>query len=51
MRITHWAVKITWEDGREEFLDDVPSWVATPMDDYLTELEEVENEFNKESEQ
>jgi hypothetical protein len=39
MRITHWTIKVTWEDGREEYLDDIPSWVASPVDDYLTELE------------
>jgi hypothetical protein len=48
MRITHWTVKVTWEDGREEYLDDIPNYVASAVDDYLTELEEVENEFNNE---
>jgi len=48
MKITHWTIKVTWEDGREEYLDDIPSWVATPVDEFLTELEEVENEFNNE---
>jgi hypothetical protein len=39
MRITHWTIKVTWEDGREEYLDDIPSWVASPVDEFLTELE------------
>jgi len=39
MRITHWTIKVTWEDGREEYLDDIPNWVASPVDEFLTELE------------
>lgn len=44
MRITHWTIKVTWEDGREEYLDDIPNWVANPVDEFLTELEEDNEE-------
>lgn len=38
-KITHWTIKVTWDNGEEEYLDDIPNWVATTVDDYLTELE------------
>ena len=43
MKITHWTIKITHEDGTEEYLSDIPDWVAKNVDEYLTELE-AENE-------
>ena len=39
MKITHWTIKITHEDGTEEYLSDIPHWVAKNVDAYLTELE------------
>ena len=39
MKITHWTIKITQEDGAEEYLSDIPDWVAKNVDEYLTELE------------
>lgn len=48
MKITHWTIKVTWEDGQEEYLDDVPHYVAREVDDFLDELqgsqEEIDNE-------
>ena len=41
--ITHWTIKITWSDGEEEYLNDIPNWVAVPTDEYLTTLEEESN--------
>ena len=39
MKITHWTIKITLENGEEEFISDIPDWVAKPVDEYLTTLE------------
>ena len=44
MRITHWTIKITWEDKTEEYLADFPDWVAKNVDEYLTKLEEESDE-------
>ena len=40
MKITHWTIKVTLDDGEEEYLDNIPNWVAKEVDDYLTTLEE-----------
>ncbi len=44
MKITHWTIKITWEDKKEEYIADIPDWVAKNVDEYLTTLEEESNE-------
>ena len=40
MKITGWKLVITWEDGTEEALADIPDWVAKRVDQFLDELEE-----------
>ena len=40
MRITHWTIKVTWDDGTEEYLNNIPNYVAGAVDEFLTELEE-----------
>ena len=40
MRITHWTIKVTWGDGTEEYLNDIPNYVAGAVDEFLTEIEE-----------
>ena len=40
MKITHWTIKITWEDNTEEYIADIPDWVAKNVDEYLNHLEE-----------
>jgi len=40
MKITHWTIKITLENGEEEFISDIPDWVANPVDEYLSGLEQ-----------
>ena len=48
MRIISWNIGIVWEDGTEENIGDVPDWVASRVDEFLTELEEEDDEwFNK----
>ena len=39
MKIIHWTIKITLENGETEFLSDAPDWVAKPVDEYLNALE------------
>ena len=41
-KIIHWTIKIGWENGTEEYLSDIPDWVAKNVDEYLTGLEEDE---------
>lgn len=38
--ICHWTIQITWDDDEVEYVSDIPDWVASYVDDYLTELEE-----------
>ena len=40
----HWTIKITWEDKKEEYIADIPDWVAQNVDEYLTKLEEEREE-------
>jgi len=42
-KITHWTIKATWSDGTEEYLSDIPNYVANEVDAFLTELEEEAN--------
>jgi hypothetical protein len=44
--ITHWTIKVTWDDGTEEYISHIPNYVANEVDTFLTELEE---EANRES--
>ena len=45
-KIIHWTIKITWSDDLnnkyEEYISDIPDWVAKNVDEYLTGLEEDE---------
>ena len=43
-KIIHWTIKITWDDNEEEYISDIPNWVARNVDEYLTEIEE--NQFD-----
>ena len=38
-RITHWTIKVQWDNGEEEFLDYIPNYVASAVDEFLTEIE------------
>ena len=37
--ITHWTIKVKWNDGEEEFLEDIPQFIATPVDEHLSAIE------------
>jgi hypothetical protein len=39
-RITAWSVNVVWSDGTEEVLTDIPDYVATEVDAWLTGVEE-----------
>ena len=41
--ITHWTIKVTWDDGTEEYISHIPNYVANEVDAFLTELEEEAN--------
>lgn len=40
LRITGWSINITWSNGKEEVLLDMPDDVASTIDEWLMELEE-----------
>ena len=40
MKIISWHIGIVWEDNTEEAISDIPDWVTTRVDEFLTELEE-----------
>lgn len=40
LRITGWSINITWSNGKEEVLLDMPDDVAETIDEWLSELEE-----------
>ena len=42
--IVHWKIKIGWEDGTEEYIADIPDWVAKPVDEFLGEIEREKRE-------
>ena len=42
--IVHWTIKIGWEDGTEEYIADIPDWVAKPVDEFLGEIEREKRE-------
>tara|TARA_R100000734_G_C3252194_1_gene53394 strand:+ start:202 stop:345 length:144 start_codon:yes stop_codon:yes gene_type:complete len=41
-RIVHWTIKVTWSDGEEEFLNDIPR--NDGIENYLDKLEEEREE-------
>lgn len=49
MKIIHWTIKITLENGETEFLSDAPDWVAKPVDEYLNALESTYEENRADS--
>lgn len=40
LRITGWNINITWSNGKEEVLLDIPDDIAQSIDEWLMELEE-----------
>ena len=46
--IVAWSISAVWDNGEEEQIIDIPSDVSQPIDDWLTEVEEQQLEFNGE---
>ena len=43
-RISHWTIKIQWDNGKEEFVEYIPNYVATSVDEFLNQLEDEEEQ-------
>lgn len=43
MKIVHWAIKYTTSDGEEHYVNDIPNYVATNVDEFLDLKEEEMN--------
>ena len=41
-KIVWWTIKYSTADGKVEYLSDIPNWVAEPVDEFLTTLEQEE---------
>jgi len=42
--ITHWTIRLKWNDGEEQYVDHIPDAVAQSVDPWLDSLEREENE-------
>lgn len=47
-RIVAWSIVAVWDNGEEEQITDIPDDVAMTVDEWLTEVEEQQFEFNGE---
>ena len=47
-RIVSWSISAVWDNGEEEQITDIPDDVAMTVDEWLTEVEEEQNEFSGE---
>ncbi len=47
-RIVAWSIVAVWDNGEEEQITDIPDDVAMTVDEWLTEVEEEQLEFNGE---
>ena len=47
-RIVAWSIVAVWDNGEEEQITDIPDDVAMTVDEWLTEFEEEQFEFNGE---
>ena len=43
-RITAWSLVAVWDDGVEEVITDLPTYVVTEVDDFLTQYEEDQDD-------
>ena len=44
--IVSWTVRAEWNNGETEDIADVPDDAAQIIDEYLTEIEQAQHEFN-----
>ena len=47
-RIVAWSISAVWNNGETEQILDIPDDVAMTVDEWLTEVEEEQNEFSGE---
>ena len=47
-RIVAWSISAVWDNGEMEDITDIPDDVAMTVDDWLTEVEEEQNELSGE---
>lgn len=47
-RIVAWSISAVWDNGETEQILDIPDDVAMTVDEWLTEVEEEQNELNGE---
>ena len=47
-RIVAWSISAVWDNGETEQILDIPDDVAMTVDEWLTEVEEEQLEFNGE---
>ena len=40
-RISAWSIAITWDNGDQEELSDIPNGLAQDIDSFLSEIEEL----------
>ena len=45
-RIVAWSISAVWNNGETEQIIDIPDDVAMTVDEWLTEVEEDQNEFS-----
>jgi len=45
-RIVAWSIVAVWDNDEEEQITDIPDDVAMTVDEWLTEVEEEQLEFN-----
>ena len=38
--IVAWSILAVWDNGEEEQFTDIPNWVAGPVDEFLSSVEE-----------
>ena len=42
-KIIHWTIKYAWDAGTEEYVADIPDYVAKYVDEFLNSLEISKN--------
>jgi hypothetical protein len=48
-RITGWSISVVWDDGTEEALAEMPYFVSRHVDDWLTQVEEMNSEEDEDA--
>ncbi len=44
--ISSWTIRVEWNNGETEDIADIPDDAAQIIDEYLTEIEQSQDEFN-----